>query len=170
MNQWECLLEDHKELRRLTAEIAEVLREERILDIERLQPEAVKRLSVLHRRLTDDIKAHEELEERLMADALKEMGSKGARLLGAVRSDHDSIHEVFKLLDALMSIAYEESAYSIDFTVSCLRNQLERHLDYEEKEIFPTLKRLWSPTKPETEACSSEITDANKEQAHGVRH
>jgi hemerythrin-like domain-containing protein len=140
MDLVECLLKDHQHLRSLTAAMSELVRGVEPSDTEQLGQANRAMLTEVSARFLSDLKAHEALEEQFLIAVLRDMGDAGRPLVRRIESDHGSLHEIFKILDALVSLAHDENAYSIKFTLINLSAQLERHLEREEREAFPLLK------------------------------
>lgn len=137
----DTLLRDHEKLRRGVSGMGALLCAEECSGMRRIGPEVARRLAEMEGRLTADLNAHEALEERFVAEALKDAGGEGESLLQVLRSDHKSIREVFRVLSVLTSLGEGVSAYSVRFAVSSLAHALERHLECEEKKAFPLIRR-----------------------------
>lgn len=137
----DTLLRDHEELRRRVSALSALLCAEECSGMRRIGPEVARRLAEMEALLTAELNAHEALEERFVAEALREAGREGESLLQVLRSDHESIREVFRVLSALTSLGEGVSAYSVSFAVSSLAHALERHLECEEKKAFPLMRK-----------------------------
>lgn len=149
MGLLERLLKDHEELRRRIAGMTDLVRRDASCGAEPVDPAVAGRLAEMEGLLARELEAHEALEERFMKETLRETGAEGAALVRAIKLDHESIHEVFRILDALTCLREGVSAYSLRFAVSSLAHNLERHLDYEEKSVFPLMRRLLSAARLE---------------------
>ncbi len=150
----EALLDDHRELRRLTAALVELVGDDERLNLDYLGPDVVKRLTALERQLSGSLQAHEEREDQLAAQVVKASGAALGTVFESIRSDHSTMRQVFQVLNALTAMAEAESAYSIRFAVWALADHLERHLSWEEREAFPVFGQLFRVEELEAAAGS----------------
>lgn len=141
MNILNRLLKDHERLRgAMTAMFAVLgraqgsgLDDQAVFDRQKLQE--------MQRRFLESFRAHEKFEERFLSRALKEIEEKGLLPANAIEAEHRSIHEVFNLLTAVVKSGDEKHIYPVRFVMNCVRDELYRHLAYEE-EYFPLIQRF----------------------------
>ena len=151
MNLIEHLEKDHAELRALLNAAESVLGKPRGVGLDdrlstdrKLLIEALKNFLIAFER-------HEEAESRVIERLLRLEKILSARPLDAsskisaplresISEGHRSLKSITHLLGAIASSDDSDQIYSIRHVVSSLKDELSRHLDYEEHEIFPKLK------------------------------
>ena len=138
------LLQDHKELRRRMKDIQDYLQKVGFSNGDRLGKTAGEELYLMQKALSEAIKAHERKEERLMAATLAKPGAAAEALLKTVEGDHKTLDCLLQILDSMSDLRDQHTTYAIRFTAHSLAYALERHLDYEEKNVFPLVARTLS--------------------------
>ena len=152
MNLIEHLERDHAELRALLNAAESILGkprgvglDDRLSTDKKLLIEALKNFLIAFEK-------HEEAESRvierllrlekiLSARPLDDASSNiSAPLRESISEGHRSLRSITHLLGAIASSHDSDQIYSIRNVVSSLKDELSRHLDYEEHEIFPKLK------------------------------
>jgi hemerythrin-like domain-containing protein len=154
MNLLERLTQEHQKLRQSLSAMGEFLHDNECSTVDHLAPSAVERLAKMQKLFHAQLKAHEELEDRFFTEALAATGS--AALIKKIHSEHESIEDVFKILSALNNPSCGENFYSLRFAVLSLSFNLTQHLDNEEKEIFPLLRRILSAAQLEEAGARAE--------------
>ena len=154
MNLIDRLLEDHHDLR-VSLKRAEVLLEkptgtgleDRLRVEKKVLVEALAEFLFIF-----DI--HEALENRIMSRLLRleqrlPPSFKGQAadpsLNVAVAQGHHSLKSITHILNAITSSSDLDHVYSIRRVLSLVREELDKHLEYEEKEVFPKLREMMSP-------------------------
>jgi hemerythrin superfamily protein len=122
----DLLQEDHREVRRLLQEY------------ERQEDDAVEARTELFERILREWTIHTRVEEEIFypacADAEEEEA--GDRVEEA-QEDHRAVET---LLDEMTELGPEEEAF--DLKMGALREQMERHIEREEREVFPLFRAL----------------------------
>ncbi|MBI3549060.1 MAG: hemerythrin domain-containing protein [Elusimicrobia bacterium] len=135
------LFDEHKDIRRLMANIRALLDETcGCAKGEFLDRASADKLTLLVNGLSSKLSRHEAFEDALLTEACERAAPESRVAVASVRSDHESIHRIFELLKCLRRFDHEDTGYSIRFAVSNLLYTLDRHLAYEEKVAFPILR------------------------------
>ena len=146
MDMIDGFVEKHGEIRRLMEVLGRCLPADSSGE-EEFQPEMLHKFKETAELLSVKLQAHEALEQRFLAAAAKEMGPDGTPCLSVVDEDHAAINDIIHILESICCLAGNARAYSFRFSVSSLSYRLERHLNYEEKEVFPCVRRSLNPAR-----------------------
>ncbi len=156
MNLIEHLKKEHAELRALLDAAENVLGKPRGVGLD-------DRLSSEGKLLFDALKSfllafekHEEAESLVIKRLLRLENILSARspasypkisskLHQSVEEGHRSLKSITHLLSAMAAASDSDQIYSIRHVLSSLKQELNQHLDYEEREIFPKLEETLSP-------------------------
>ncbi len=136
----ERLLMEHQELRRLIGEMQRCFPSGDLGD-ESLGAQTVEKLKQMADSLLAKLRAHEEVERRLIDEAGREIGGEALNCLAAMTADHEALNDIFSILAAISGLKEANNAYSLGFVISSLSYRLNQHMDYEEKEAFPCLSK-----------------------------
>lgn len=84
-------------------------------------------------------KAHEAMEDAYLTRVLKQI-EMDPDLLGAIAEGHRAVAEMTKLFGAVAASRDGEHVYRLRTVLYRLREELETHMGYEEKVVFPKLR------------------------------
>lgn len=144
MTYVEALTEESRRLRSLARALRKAAEDG--CSRECLEPSAARRLCVVEHALIAELKAHDELEDRCLTEALLSAArDEVSPLIRTVRSDRDALRELLRILSAVMEPASGEYAYSVRFAVARLSLELERRLGFVDETELPLLRRLSPP-------------------------
>lgn len=101
----------------------------------------MKALRAMQERFQKNLKAHEAEEERLIGARLRRRGAERMELEPVIERAYASLDGMTALLRSLSAICEGEQVYAVKTVASRLRQELEAHLAYEEKVLFPLLRR-----------------------------
>ena len=87
-----------------------------------------------------ELKAHETSEERIMEDALRSLPTGQDEFRKGVLKSHETLDNLMKLLNAAAVIDHGRHVYSVRNITNRVHDELEAHLAYEEKTLFPLLE------------------------------
>jgi iron-sulfur cluster repair protein YtfE (RIC family) len=99
----------------------------------------LKKLRATQEEFSRELLAHEAVEERVVTERLRR------RLSEDIRKTHRTIERMLGLLRALSSLCDGQHVHSIRTAARRLREELEEHLAYEEKVLFPALRAAEKP-------------------------
>lgn len=87
-----------------------------------------------------ELKTHEAHEERLMEDASKALPDGQEEFRKGMVKSHETLDSLMKLLNAAAVIDHGRHVYSVRNISNRVHEELEAHLVYEEKTLFPLLE------------------------------
>lgn len=135
------LLEEHDRLRRTLRALeatAEELRAAKPPDRGELHRKLLETEGLLYQALRE----HEAREEELLMGPLATSGLRGKEQAIAIQTEHRSIHDVFTMLDGMVSLEGAQDLYSVHYLLAQIRQVLLRHLEFEEAKVFPRIRRV----------------------------
>ncbi len=131
----ESLMREHAQLRRLAEEVEAAVGIQGGVGWDDCVVCDFKKLRATQERLARELAEHEKAEERVVAEMLR------GRLSEEIENTHRTIERMLQLLRALSSLCDGQHVHAIRTAAKRLRQELEQHLAYEEKTIFPALRR-----------------------------
>lgn len=97
-----------------------------------------ERKRALAEKIIQELMVHERIEEDVFYPAFKEAADKeGKELVAESKEEH---HVVDLILDELQDVNVGDEDFEAKFTV--LKENVEHHIEEEEKEMFPQAKRM----------------------------
>ena len=133
MDLLDCLLEDHVGLRESLAAMRDLVG--RACDGDQ---ESLGKLREAQARFLKRLRVHEEVEEVLLAKALRVSGE-GERV-AVLDADHAGVNDIAAILSALTGICACRDPYAVGFAMARITDELERHMGFEERELFPQVR------------------------------
>ncbi|MFI5360948.1 MAG: hypothetical protein ACHQ49_03165 [Elusimicrobiota bacterium] len=97
------------------------------------------RFSLLLREFLDEFKSHEGVEDLFLTRVVRQLGL-DRDLDAAISEGHRSLDEMTRLFEVIFGACDGEHAYSVRMVLGRLQEELERHLTYEETQVFPKLR------------------------------
>ena len=85
------------------------------------------------------LKTHETYEDRVLADAVKSLPDGQEEFRRGMEKSHETLDNLMKLLNAASVIDHGRHVYSVRHIAGRVHDELEAHLAYEEKMLFPLL-------------------------------
>lgn len=129
MDALELLIEDHKEAKQMFRKIEKA--------------ESPQQAQQMFERLNEALELHEQMEETHLYPPLKEE-SKTEELVLEAYEEH---HVADLLLEEISALDPSDEAWKPKVTV--LQENIEHHIEEEEGELFPKVRRLWNKQKRE---------------------
>lgn len=156
MDLIEHLKKDHAELRSLLDAADHALGEpqgvgldDRLSADKNLLIEALKNFLLAFERHEEAeslvIKRLLRLENILSARPSASYPKISSKLHQSIEEGHASLKSITRLLSAITSYHDSDQIYAMRHVLASLRDELNRHLDYEEFQVFPKLKETLSP-------------------------
>lgn len=87
----------------------------------------------------EDFKAHEAVEDAFLCRIVRQL-ELNAELDAAVVEGHRSLRSMARLFETIVGVCDGEHVYRVRTVLDLLSAELERHLAYEEKQVFPRLR------------------------------
>lgn len=134
------LLEEHAELRREFAGILGLLGKAQGVGWDDQLDVDLPRLKEAERRFSARLKAHERMEEEHLSEFLRRLALEGKSQPQALETGHTVIRDIFRLLETVTGLCDGKHVYALRNLMSRVADDLERHLAYEERELFPLLR------------------------------
>lgn len=134
------LFEEHAELRRSFAEIVGLLGKEQDVGWNDQVNLDLPRLKEMERRFSSMLTRHERTEDTRLSAVLKRLTSEGKLSPQALQNEHRAVREIFQLLESVTSICDGQHVYALRSLLSKVTESLERHLAFEERELFPLVR------------------------------
>lgn len=116
-----------------------------------------ERAGKLFAEIRDRLMLHEELEETHLYPQLKEDDKAGELVL----ESYQEHHVLDLLIEELNQLAPDAEAFEPKVTV--LQENTEHHIEEEEKELFPMVRKMWDPKKREDVGRKMEELKRSKE-------
>ena len=142
MTPVEYFLGEHADLRSLMAAMTDLFPRNEDFRMDPVAPDILAQFKKIRGILITKLGDHEVRLDRFFQDVIEAVDENIEPLIRTVRSDHDSIKDIFSILFALEHRAEKRTLYSFNFILSSLVYKLERHFNFEEKDVFPLFKRL----------------------------
>jgi hypothetical protein len=117
--------EDHRTMKKLMRQI------------ESTTERAVKTREDLFARMTDELSAHEAMEEEIFYPALRDH----KRAKEIVLEGYEEHHAVDVLVAELADVSYDDETWAAKFTV--IRENIEHHIEEEEGEMFKRAQQVF---------------------------
>lgn len=137
---FDSLLEEHAELRRSLATMAGLLGKAEGVGWDDQMNLDLRRLKEAERRFSDMLKAHERQEENRLSEHLKRLIPDGEFPSHALETRHAAIRDIFQLLETVTGLCDGQHVYALRTLMTRVAEDLERHLAYEEQELYPLLR------------------------------
>jgi hypothetical protein len=102
----------------------------------------------IHRELKELVLDHERREERLLHEALGLLEG-GAEAVRVLEKRHGNVKDLLRLLESVASLYDGAHLHPLRTVAARVREELESHHEFEEKELFPRLKRDLHPSDME---------------------
>lgn len=134
------LLEEHARIRRSLSAMSCLLGEAEGVGWDDQKDLELQRLKEMERQFSIMLKAHERKEEDCLSEVIRSMLGEGSPSLKALEAERKSIGEIFQLLQSVTSLCDGKHVYALRSVMSRVAEYLERHMAYEEQELFPLLK------------------------------
>lgn len=134
------LLEEHAELRRELAGMVGLLGKAHGVGWGDQQNVDLPRLKEAERRFSARLKVHERNEEERLSEPLRRLASEGKPPSETLETGHAAIRDVFRLLETVTSLCDGQHVYALRTLMTKVAEDLERHLAYEERELYPLLQ------------------------------
>ncbi len=134
------LLEEHAELRRALAAMAGLLGKAHGVGWEDQMNLDLPRLKEAERRFSAMLKTHERKEEEHLSGLLRRLISQGELPPQALDTGYAAVRDIFRLLETVTGLCDGQHVYALRTLMSKVTEDLERHLTYEERELFPLLR------------------------------
>ena len=135
------LLEEHRRLRRMAEQLEESVGPQ---DGVGWEDRSWRDPGILRRAARDfltALEAHEKREEAAFAGLRPEAGGDAEALRGEVDRAHRTLNELSGILAAVTLCSEEGRVHAVRITARRVREELEAHLAYEERVVFPRLRR-----------------------------
>jgi hemerythrin-like domain-containing protein len=139
------LLEEHAELRRELAGMAGLLGKAQGVGWDDQMDVDLPRLKEAEHRFSARLKAHEQMEAEHLPQLLRRLALEGES--HKLEAGNTTVRDIFRLLETITGLCDGKHVYALRNLMSRVSEDLERHLAYEERELFPLL-RSNSTTKP----------------------
>ncbi len=97
---------------------------------------AHKKKQGIAERVFAELRVHTQIEEQVFYPAVREQGGELSEMIAESLEEH---HVVDVLIDELQGLAPDDERYEAKFTV--LMENVEHHVEEEEKELFPRAKK-----------------------------
>ncbi len=131
MNGLDLLKDDHRRVEKLLEELDDTSED----DIERRRE--------LFRRLTDDMQAHEIIEEEILYPALKDH----SRAREVVLEGYEEHHVVDTIMGELDDVPFDDETWAAKFSV--MKENIEHHIEEEEEDMFEKAEDIFEPDELE---------------------
>ena len=141
MNRIDSLVEEHATLRRLAERIERSLGPQTGVGWDDLAAGELTGFCEAQRLFSDVIREHEEREERVIDDLLRSRADDRAELAPVIEGAHASLNALMALLGTVSGVCDGTHVHAVRSIAQRLREELEIHLAYEEKVLFPLLRR-----------------------------
>ncbi len=141
MDAIDSLVDEHAMLRRLAGEIEKTIGVRQGVGWDDRALCEVPALCAAQRRFQDELREHEAREERVMGAMLRGREAEREELEPEIRRAHVSLDGMTALLLTLSGVCDGTHVYAVRSMAGRLREELESHLTYEEKVLFPLLRR-----------------------------
>lgn len=106
-------------------------------------------------RFSAALKDHESTEERFLSAAISRLSQDGRLAAGALESEHRALKNIFELLQSVTWLCDGEHIHRLRWVMSATAEILERHLSYEERELFPLI--LQDQIRPASDSAKSAL-------------
>ena len=143
-DSFSSLLEEHAELRRELAGLVGLLGKAQGVGWDDQMDVDLPRLKEAERRFSARLKAHEQMEVERLSELLRRLASEGTSQPQALETGHAAVRDIFRLLETVTGLCDGKHVYALRNLMSKVAEDLERHLDYEERELFPLLRNKFS--------------------------
>lgn len=137
MNDIELLIEEHGELRREAAALEALLGPQRGVGWEDNSNCDVTRFRAAQEGLLRNLAAHELKEESVIGRHLRAPG--GLEIRAEVERAHETLNRLVTLLRSVATLCTGGRVHALRTITARVREELESHLVYEEKMLFPLL-------------------------------
>jgi hypothetical protein len=138
MDTIDRLLTEHEALRRDAAALESLLGPQRGVGWDDESDCDVAAFRAARDRLAHDLTDHEGREERFMARHLRTPGR--GELEAEIERAHKTLNNLVLLLQSAAELCTQKRVHRLRTIVSRVREELETHLSYEEKVLFPLLR------------------------------
>jgi hypothetical protein len=138
MDSIDRLLTEHADLRRDAAALLALLGPQRGVGWDDRSNCDVVAFRMARDRLAGDLAEHERREEDLMTRRLRGPGR--GELESEIERAHKTLNDLTGLLQTAATLCVEGRVYQLRTVAERVREELETHLDYEEKILFPLLR------------------------------
>ncbi len=146
MDAIDRLLAEHSQHRRLVAELEAALGRPSVHEVGWNDCAGCdfKRFKEIHRELRERVLDHERREELLLKEALEllEGGADAGRML---EKRHGGVNDLLRLLASVAELYDGSHLHPLRTVVARVREELDSHHEFEEKELFPRLRRDLRP-------------------------
>lgn len=134
------LLEEHAELRRELAGVVGLLGKAQGVGWDDQVDVDLPRLKEAERRFSAKLKAHERMEEECLSELLRRSALERKTQPQALETGHAAVRDIFRLLETVTGLCDGKHVYALRNLMSRVSEDMERHLAYEERELFPLLR------------------------------
>jgi len=144
----DSLIGEHATLRVLASQIGKSLGPRTGTGWDDLAFGALTDFGAARRLFADALKAHEEKEERVISALVSRCDDHRAELEPVIEKAHASLNALMAMLDAVSSACDGKHIHAVRTVAERLREELEAHLAYEEKVLFPLLSKYPCDSHP----------------------
>ena len=141
MDKIDSMIKEHATLRRLADSIVMSLGAQTGVGWDDCTDCEMTNFFSAQRVFQDMLAEHEASEERVLHAFLRRRKSENAELEPVLHRAHASLNGMTALLRTLSNVCDGEHVYAVRTMAERLREELETHLTYEEKVLFPLLRR-----------------------------
>ncbi|MDX6767965.1 MAG: hemerythrin domain-containing protein [Elusimicrobiota bacterium] len=138
MDSIDRLLTEHEALRRDAAALEALLGPQRGVGWDDESDCDVAAFRAARDRLAHDLMEHEAREEKLIGRRLHSPGQ--GEMEAEVERAHKTLNSLVSLLQSAAELCTQKRVHRLRTIVSRVREELETHLGYEEKVLFPLLR------------------------------
>ncbi len=145
MDILDLLVADHENLRRLMAAMTNHLGDQRstgpndIVELDRFG------LAEANARLVSAFITHERLEDRCLLSAIRALEASGGLSAHDISEDHQTLRQLFQLLTAVERTCDGRHVHALREVLERVERALEKHLEYEEEILFPSIRKNLPP-------------------------
>jgi iron-sulfur cluster repair protein YtfE (RIC family) len=140
MDEIDEVIQEHAELRRLAGEIEKTIGPQRGVGWDDRVFADLPALRAAQGRFQAALQAHEAKEDRVIHAGLRRRAAEREELETQVEKAHRTLDSMSELLHTLFSLCDGTHVHAIRCVSERLRQELEAHLEYEEKVLFPLLR------------------------------
>lgn len=135
----DLLLESHETLRGSMKRLTAMLGEPRGVGWEDRSTLDREPFSRQLREFLSDFKAHETVEDAFLCRIVRQL-ELNPGLDAAIVEGHRSLRSMARLFETIVGVCDGEHVHRVRTVLDLLSAELERHLAYEEKQVFPKLR------------------------------
>jgi iron-sulfur cluster repair protein YtfE (RIC family) len=137
----DSLIEEHATLRRLAGEVEKAIGTQHGVGWDDQTSCEMPAFCAAQSRFQTELKKHEAKEDRVIDEMLQGREAEREQLEQAIRRAHVSLDGMTALLRTLSGVCDGTHVYAVRTMAERLHEELESHLTYEEKVLFPLLRR-----------------------------